>query len=234
MGTIFNIICIICGSFIGIIFKKSISKDINISMNNVLGFCVVFIGVIGVLTSSITVVDGVLISSKTLYMIISLVLGTLIGEGLKLEDKVNNISLALENKLKIETFSKGFVPASMIFCCGAMAIIGSMNEGLLGDSTVLYTKGIIDGITSIILASTLGIGVIFSSISVFIYQGSITLLSILLNTGNFISTELINNISIVGYFIVFLVGLNLTKLTNIKIINTLPALVIVTILTIII
>ncbi|MCO8194144.1 MULTISPECIES: DUF554 domain-containing protein [Anaerofustis] len=225
MGTIVNVIAILFGSTIGMLFKKFINKRIENNLKTALGLSTVIIGILGIITSSITVDNnGVLQSNNVLLLVLSLVIGTFIGEILNIDYKTNQIIKKLENKLSIQGFSDGFIPASVLFCTGAMAIIGSLNDGLIGDHTILFTKSILDGTIAILFASTLGFGVYFSSLTVLIYQGAITILGIYLSP--YLSDALINNICLVGYAMIVCIGLDLMKIKEIKVLNMLPGLLI--------
>ena len=227
MGTLINAALILLGGVIGLVFKKAVSKEMEFSIHKATGVAVLVIGICGVLSSMLKVkVGGGISSSGELILVVSLALGTFIGELLKLEERLNKGCKWIENKCKMSNFSTGFITSTMIYCIGAMAIVGSINDGLLGDSSTLITKGIIDGITSVVLAASLGYGVLFSAIPIFIYQGGMTLLTGLLD--NVLAGELLSNICMVGYALVMCIGINF--LTNddkkIKTVNMLPALLV--------
>lgn len=227
MGTLINAALILLGGVIGLVFKKAVSKEMEFSIHKATGVAVLIIGICGVLSSMLKVkVDGGIASSGELILVVSLALGTFIGELLKLEERLNKGCKWIESKCKMSNFSAGFITATMIYCIGAMAIVGSINDGLLGDSSTLITKGIIDGITAVVLAASLGYGVLFSAIPIFIYQGGMTLLAGLLD--NVLVGELLSNICMVGYALVMCIGINF--LTNddkkIKTVNMLPALLV--------
>lgn len=226
MGTLINAALILLGGIIGLVFKKAVSEEMEFSIHKATGVAVLIIGICGVLSAMLKAEDGVISSSGELIMVVSLALGTFIGELLKLEQRLNQGCKWIESKCKMSNFSTGFITATMIYCIGAMAIVGSINDGLLGDSSTLITKGIIDGITSVVLAASLGYGVLFSAIPILIYQGSMTLLAAQLE--NVLVGELLSNICMVGYALVMCIGINF--LTNddkkIKTVNMLPALLV--------
>lgn len=224
MGTIINSIAIIIGSVIGTFLKKGISEELQNSIFSILGVAIIIVGLNGVLSNMASVIDGMIVTSNEILLIISLSLGVLIGELLKIDEKLNNFGKSLEDKYKIGGFAKSFVSGTLIFCVGAMAIVGSLNDGLTRDYSLLLIKSLLDGIVSVILSATMGIGVLFSFIPVGIYQGSITLLASFLNP--FLSSELISLICMVGYTLVITIGLNFTFKTNIKTANLLPSLLI--------
>ena len=223
MGTLINCALIIAGGVIGLIFKKAVSEEIEYSIHKATGIAVLVVGLCGILSTMLKSNNGTITSSGELMLVVSLAVGTFIGELLKLEQRLDKGCKKIETKFKMTGFSAGFISGTMIYCIGAMAIVGAMNDRLLGDYSTLVTKGIIDGITSIVLAATLGYGVIFSAIPVLIYQGAITLLAGALE--NVLVGELLSNICMVGYAIVMCIGINF--LTNgdkkIRTVNMLPA-----------
>ena len=189
-----------------------------------MGIVVLLIGLIGVIENMVTVTDGKITTSGTLLLIIAIAVGTFIGEFLKIDDRMNNFGLMLEKKLNKGKIAEGFITATLIFCVGSMAIIGSM-ESAQGNPNTIYLKSALDGITSIALASTLGFGVALSSVAVVAYQGLLTLLFVLLD--NFIPGDFIISFSMVGYAMVACLGLNFLMKDKIKVANMLPALVVV-------
>ena len=235
MGTLINAALILLGGTIGLIFKKAVSKEMEFSIHKATGLAVSIIGICGVLSAMLKVkVAGAVLgagelpigSSGELILVVSLALGTFIGELLKLEERLNKGCKWIESKFKMSNFSSGFITATMIYCIGAMAIVGSINDGLLGDSSTLITKGIIDGITSVVLAASLGYGVLFSAIPILLYQGGMTLLAGLLE--NVLVGELLSNICMVGYALVMCIGINFLSEGDrkIKTVNMLPALLV--------
>ena len=157
-------------------------------------------------------------------LIIIVVLGTFIGEIIDIDKHLNRFGKYIEAKFNKSSFSEGFVTGSLITCVGAMAIVGSV-QSALGDPNMIYLKSVIDGVTSIVLASTLGIGVFFSGFSILIYQGLITLIAYFL--GNFMSVDFINAFSMVGYLMVVCLSLNFILRDKFKVANMLPSIVLV-------
>ena len=221
-----NGIAVVVGGFIGLLFKNKIKKEICDSVLKVIGLVVFLIGLAGVLENMITVENGKLVSNGALILIISVALGTFIGEFCKIETHLNDFSVMLEKKINKGAMAEGFITATLIYCVGSMTIIGSM-ESALGKPDTIYLKSVIDGITSIVLASTLGFGVLFSSFGVIIYQGLLTLLFYFL--GNFMPSDLITLISMVGYSMVLALGLNFLIKDKIRVSNMLPSIIIVVI-----
>lgn len=224
-GTLINVAAVIVGSLAGLLIKKGIPERIVDSLQAAMGLAVCMVGISGVLTNMITVgADGRLSSGGALMLIISLVIGTIVGELTKLDDRINSAGMKLEKRIGAEGFSKGLVFATMLYCVGAMSIVGSINDGLLGDPSVLIIKSTLDGIMSIILTATLGIGVLFSAIPVLLYQGSISLFAGVLK--NVFTDSLITQLSIVGFALVICIGINLMKIGKIKTVNMLPSLLV--------
>lgn len=227
MGTLINTALVLLGGAIGLVFKKAISENMEYSIHKATGVAVLVIGLAGVVTNVLSVDEsGKLSSSGELMLVISLALSTFIGELLRLDDRLNSGCKKIEEKFKMSNFSSGFITATMIYCIGAMAIVGAINDGLLHDSSTLITKGIIDGITSIVLAASLGYGVLLSAVPVFLYQGAITLLASSLQ--NVLKGELLTNICIVGYALVMCIGINFlyNSKKQIKTVNMLPSLLV--------
>lgn len=219
-----NAATVILGSIIGLIFKKFIKKETCDQVLKAMGIVVLLIGIIGVIENMITIQDGKISSSGTLLLIMAIAIGTFIGEALKIDQHMNNFGEKLEKKLNKGKIAEGFITATLIYCIGSMSIVGSM-ESALGNPETIYLKAALDGITSIALASTLGIGVMLSSVSVILYQGLLTLLFYFL--GNFMPASFITSFSMVGYTMVAGIGLNFILKDKIKIANMLPSLLIV-------
>lgn len=213
-GTLVNTGAIIIGGSLGLLFRKGIPSKLSDTIMNGLALCVLYIGFTGALKGE-----------NALIVIFSMVIGAIIGECLDLDKRVNDLGIWMEKKFKKNdskvSISEGFVTASLLFCVGAMAIIGSLQDGLTGNSDMLLTKSMLDGVSSIVFASTLGVGVILSSAFVFTYQGSITLLAGIL--APFLTDSVINEMTCVGSLLIIALGLNVLKVTNIKIMNLVPA-----------
>jgi len=231
LGTIVNFFTIIIGGAAGLILKKYLSKRIMDTVFQGIALAVMIIGISGALRSAFTIVDGSIISDHVLIMIISLALGAFIGELLKIEDRLESLGIFCEKKLtKPEdesTFAQGFVTATLVFCIGSMAIVGSLEDGMSGNSDTLIAKSVIDGIAAMIFASTMGIGVLFSAITVGLYQGTITLLAVFV--APFFSEIVIMQMSLVGSILIMSIGLNMLNIAKIKTGNLLPAIFIPTI-----
>ncbi len=191
----------------------------------VLGLSTMFIGVSGTLKGMFVITNNSLETKGTMLMIISLVLGALIGEFIDIEDKMERFGEYLNSKVKSVNnpkFVEGFVTTSIVICVGAMAVVGSLQDGLVGDPSMLYTKSILDGIIVIIFASTMGIGVLFSVIPLGLYQGTITLCAKFV--APVLTDLMIANLSFVGSVLIFGVGVNIAFGKKFKVGNMLPAL----------
>nr|WP_283245917.1 DUF554 domain-containing protein [Ligaoa zhengdingensis] len=224
-GTIVNTLAILVGGALGLLIKRGVPKHIENSVMISLGVGIVIVALNGVIASMFTASpEGKLSDSGGLLLIVSLALGTLVGELLRIDDHLSNLGMKIENKLGVAGFAKGFISASLIFCVGAMSIIGPLNDGLRGDSSVLFIKSALDGTTSLILASTLGVGVLFSAVPVLVYQGAVALLAGVLT--QVVSDSLLSMICMVGYAIVLCIGLNFVGCAKIKTANLLPALLV--------
>lgn len=227
IGTIVNAGAIILGSVIGLLVKKGLPQRVEDAIMKIQGVVIMLIGLNGALSIMLTVgPDGSLKSSGELLLLISLVLGCLAGELLRIHDRIENMGAAIEKRLKGEGFAQGFVNSSIIFCVGAMAIMGSINEGLRGDSSILFVKSALDGITSMVLAASLGWGVAASSVPILVYQGGITLLAGVLGPALEKAEGLVDNICMVGYIIVITIGLNFVWKDKFKPANLLPAILV--------
>lgn len=219
LGTIVNSLAIIGGCLIGLVVKGRLTEKISKTIMNGLGLCVLYIGI-----------SGALKGNDTLQIIICITIGALIGEVIDIDKRLNNLGDMIEKKTNSNkkdksnekiSISEGFVTASLLFCVGAMAVVGSLEGGLQGNYTTLFAKSVLDGVSSIIFASSLGIGVMLSSIAVFVYQGSITLLASGLST--ILTETIISNMSAVGSLLIVGLGFNMLGVSKIKVANLLPA-----------
>ena len=219
IGVFVNVATVLLGSAVGLLFRKGIPERISRALMLAIGLCTLYIGI-----------DGALEGSQTIVLILSMVFGTLIGTLIDIDDKINRIGLFIEKKLKREgdksSIAEGFMTGSLLFCVGAMTIVGSLNAGLTGDNTLIFTKSILDLISSCLLASTLGIGVMFSALFVLVVQGGLVLLAGLLQ--NVLTDQvLIAELTCAGSVMIIALGLNLLGVTKLKVANFLPALLLV-------
>jgi len=228
-GTIVNVLAVILGSCIGLVFNGGLKQRFQDTLMQALGMATIFIGASGALKGMLAVNGTSLEVGGTMVMIISLVIGSLIGEAINIEQKMENAGLWLKSRIKTgkgsETFVEGFVTASLVTCVGAMAVVGALQDGLTGDAAMLYTKSILDFVIVIIFSSTLGIGVLFSAIPLGLYQGGITLFAGFIEP--FMSEQMISNLSFVGSILIFGIGVNLAFDKKIKVGNMLPSILVV-------
>lgn len=225
-GTLVNAAAVIAGSLIGLCIKKGLNDKIQETVTYMLGITTCVIGVNGILSTMITVdsATGQLSSSGEILLLVSLAIGAAIGELLRIEDALERLGDRIEKKLGASDFSKGFVSASLLFCVGAMTIIGSINDGLYHDSTVLYIKSSLDFIAALVMASTMGVGVMFAAVTVLLYQGALSLGAGFLQ--GVLTGDLRNQVCMVGYAIVLCIGVNFFGKIKIRTGNLVPALLI--------
>lgn len=213
-GTLFNTTTVIIGSLLGVLIGKRFTERLNTMVMHALGLVTLLIGFkMALKTENILLVIG------------SLALGGIIGELIRLEDGLERLGDFIKSKVKSEssTFVLGFVTSSLVFCVGPMTIVGSIKDGMTGDASILYAKSILDGFASIAFASALGIGVIFSALTVLIFQGFLTLLGAKLSF--LTDPKILNELTATGGLIIVGIGFYLLGIKRIKIGNFLPALV---------
>lgn len=221
-GTIVNCVAVAIGGTIGLLCKKGIKESYTDGINKALGLAVFIIGMNGVISNMFTVEKGKVSSNGELLLVVFLVLGTFAGELLKLDTHFTNFCNKIDKKFKDGGFASGFINSTLLFCIGAMSIIGSINDGLTGDSSVLFIKSALDFTSSIILGATLGFGVIFSFIPVFLYQGGITLLAGVLS--NVLVGDVLTQMCMVGYAIIMAIGINFIFGNKFRTLNMVPSL----------
>lgn len=224
-GTLINAVLVICGSLAGLFLKKSIPERLKTSMVQALALATITIGLTGIITASCTLKDGGgLTSSHTIVMVISMALGTFFGELINIDKKLDDMGAFFQKKFSAggdSSFAEGFVTASLVFCVGSMAILGALNDGLYGDFTILLTKSLLDAVMSVVFASTLGMGVLFSAVTVIVYQGLITLCASLISP--FLTQAVIAQMSFIGSILIMGIGLNFLYKPAIRLANMLPA-----------
>lgn len=213
-GTLVNFFAILLGSGLGIVFKRGIPERLRSALVNGMGLCVLFVGV-----------RGLFEGETTLLIVLSIAIGGLLGTLLKLDSLLDRMGGALERRVQKGaadgSFAQGFVSASLLFCVGAMAIVGSLNSGLRGDHEMLFTKSVLDGVMALSLASTLGAGVAFSAVPVLLYQGVIALSAGAL--APLLSSAAIADMTAAGSLLIVAIALNQLKCTDIKVVNYIPA-----------
>ena len=227
LGTVVNFLVVLIAGILGAFLKKGVPKRMGDAIMSAMAVSVIYIGIDGVLESAPAVPEGFFISAgllKVLVMIISMGVGTLLGELIDIDKRVGRLGELLEAKFSKTgergNFARGFVSCTLLFCVGAMAINGAILDAL-GNSDILLAKSVIDGISCFIMASTFGIGCAFSAFSLLIYQGCIGLLGMALTA--FLPAASITYLSVTGSLIIILIGTNLLGVTNVKTANMIPA-----------
>lgn len=214
IGTILNCAGILVGTAAGLLLGKLIPERLSSAVTKAVALCVFYIGV-----------SGMLADENTLALILSMVLGTIVGELLRLDDRLNGLGERIERSFAKHgvrgRVSEGFVTASLLFCVGAMAIVGSLESGLSGNHATLYAKTILDTVSSVVYGSTMGFGVALSALPVLLYQGAITLGASLLSP--LLTDPVIAEMKAVGSLLIVALSLNMLGLTKIKVMNSVPA-----------
>jgi len=213
-ATLVNALAVLVGGCIGLAFKGRISRKISGSITQALGLCVCVIGISGALKGDF------------MLLVVSLALGVLTGELIDIDGSLNKFGMFLQRKLNpkdgASTFAEGFVAATLLFCVGAMAIVGSIDSGIRNDQSVIFTKSILDGVSAMVFASSFGYGVLFSAIPILVYQGSIELFAGSLQ--NVLTTDLVTQVSAAGSVMILGIGINMVLNGKIKVANLLPGL----------
>lgn len=212
IGVIVNVVAIIVGGLIGLFLHHGLPQQVKKVVMQAIGLAVIVIGM-----------SYALMTNEILLMVLSLVIGGAIGALLQIEHRLDRLGQKIEDRFtsKEGGFAKGFVLATLVYCVGTMAIIGSIEAGVNGNYTMLFVKAILDGVTAIVFTATLGYGVIFSSIPVLIYQGLIVFIGI--SVEPYLTDELIYEMSAVGGVIIMGIGINLLDISSIKVGDLLPA-----------
>lgn len=226
-GTLVNAGMIVAGSCVGLILKKGLRPHLEQAIHQATGLAVIMIGLNGALSNMLSSdpATGTVSSSGELMLVFSMILGAIAGESLGIEEHLNRLGDLVEDKLHLSGFAQSFVNGTLIYCVGAMAIVGAINDGLLGDPSTLITKGVLDGVTSIVLAASMGPGVLFSAIPVILYQGRLSLFAGLLEP--VLQGELLRQICAAGFVLVGCIGVNfMSDKFHIKVANFLPALLV--------
>ena len=226
LGTIINTVAIIIGGILGMLLKSALSERIQDTVLKATGVCVLFLGLGGAIAEMLTFADGVFSTQGSLMLIVSCVLGAFVGEIINIEGAIERFGAWLRKITKSEGdggFLDAFLTSSFTVCIGAMAVVGSIQDGIMGDYTMLTAKAILDFIIIMVMASSMGKGCVFSAVPVFLFQGSITLLARFIEP--IMTPQATSNLSFVGSVLIFCVGLNLVWGKKIKVANLLPAIV---------
>ncbi|MBQ8313812.1 MAG: DUF554 domain-containing protein [Clostridia bacterium] len=215
IGTLINVVAVLAGTALGLLLRKGIPERMRETVMQGLALCVVLIGV-----------SGAIKTGDTMCVIVSMVVGGLLGSAVNIEHRLDQLGALAERKLvrnqgEGSTFAKGFVTASLVYCVGAMAIVGAMDSGLRGDHSTLIAKAALDGVSAIFFASTMGVGVGLSAVAVLVYQGAIALLATWI--APILTDPIINEMSAVGSLLIIGIGLNMLYDKHIAVGNLLPA-----------
>ena len=214
-GSVINAAAILAGGAVGLLLKGKITDKFSKSIICVLGLCVCIIGIRSA------------VNGDVLLMVVSLSIGVLAGEALRIDDGLNRFGVWAQERFSRDSnssFAEGFVTATLLYCVGAMAIVGSIESGLRGDQSIIFTKSILDGVSAVIFASSLGAGVLFSAAATLVYQGTIEFFAGYLQ--NVLTSQLITQISAVGGVMILAIGLNLALGAKFKVANLLPGFVV--------
>ena len=214
IGVIINVITVLVGASIGLLFKKGIPERVSKAAMIGLGACTLYIGI-----------SGSLCGENVLIIIASVVLGAITGTLLNIDGAINRLAEKVENRFKKEgrqvSLAEGLVSATLLFCIGSMTVTGSIQAGLTGDNTILITKATLDLVSSMMLASSLGAGVLLSAVSVFVIQGGLVLLAGII--APYMNAGAINEMTCAGSLLIVMIGTNLMGITKIKVADYLPA-----------
>ncbi len=217
VGTLVNTCAVIAGALIGLLLGNILPERLRDTIMKGLGLCTIFIGITGMLESS-----------NSLITIISVAIGAIIGELCDLDGHLNRFSGRLEKKFHANrqggpSLGEGFTTATLVFCVGAMTVVGALNDGLMGNHEMLFTKSTLDFVSSIVFASSLGIGVMLSAAAVFIIEGGIACLASLISPVLQQNPTTIPEMTVVGSVLIMGLGMNMIGITKLKILNYVPA-----------
>ncbi len=225
MGTMINTGAVLIGGGIGICLKNGMKQRVQDILMQTAGIAVIFIGLAGTLKEMLYVEEGAIKTQGTMLLVFSLILGGFFGELFNIEAGLERIGDRIKKMVRVKEnngFVDGFVNTSLVICVGAMAIVGSIQDGLSGDFSMLAVKSVLDFVIVMVFASTYGIGVLFSALAILVYEGTITLVTVLV--GPFLGAEIISQLSFIGSALIFGIGINITFGKRLKVGNMLPAL----------
>ncbi len=225
IGTIFNAIAILVGGTVGILLKKGMPERFRSIVFDATATAVFLIGLTGVMSGALTAAqDGSISSQYVLILLLSLVSGAIVGEALRIDRGFDKVAEWIKTRFSgsgERKLGEGFAATTVLFCAGAMAIVGSIEDGILGNPTTLYTKGVIDAISGVIFGSVYGVGVLLSAISVFLYQGTLTLLASLI--APYLGDVVVSQMSLVGSAVLMLIAFNMWEIRKFNVANLIPA-----------
>ncbi len=214
-GAVVNFFVVIIAGLFGLLLKKGIPDRVKNALMHGMALCVMYIGITGLFEEGANII----------VIIISFALGSVLGELIDLDKQINRIGIKLQNALSRgdndSRFAEGFVTATLLFCVGAMTVVGSIESGINGDNSMLYSKTVIDSVSTIALTSTFGVGVVFAAIPVLLIEGGITLLAVFV--APILTDAAVTQMSIIGSALIIALSLNMLGITKIKVMNYLPA-----------
>lgn len=225
LGTIINVVTVLAGTTVGLLLKNGLPKRFERTISQALGLCTFFIGIGGAVSGLVTIQGGALATQHTMLLVLCMMLGALIGEALDIERRLNDFGVWCQSRFagggQDGKFVEGFVASSLLFCVGAMAIVGALEDGLNGNPSILAAKAVLDGVAAIVFAASLGKGVYLSVLTLGVYQGGMTVLARFIRP--WLSDELIGQMSCIGSVLIFAIGFNLMFDKKVKVGNLLPA-----------
>ncbi|HOJ35548.1 MAG TPA: DUF554 domain-containing protein [Clostridiales bacterium] len=229
IGTIVNSLAVLVGGSLGVLFNKNLKEKYQEILLQALGISVIFVGLTGSLSGLFYVEGSVIKTKDIMLLILSLAIGSLFGELIGIEKGIENVGEKIKKKFskggENDTFIEGFVSATLLVCVGAMAVVGSFEDGLKGDPTMLFTKSILDFASIMVIASALGKGAVFSAFPMFLYQGSLTLLAKIV--APLLTDAIVGSLSTVGSALIFAIGINMCFGKKFRVGNMLPSLLVV-------
>ena len=231
LGTILNVAAIVAGGLIGLVFSRAISARYQQTLMQAIGVCVIFVGIGGAVQEMMTVTADGLQSGGTMMVVISYAVGSLLGEWIDLERRMEQFGTWLKVKTgnaREKQFVDAFVTASLTVCIGAMAIVGAIQDGLSGDHSTLALKAMLDMVIICVMSASMGKGCLFAAIPVGILQGAVTLLARAIQP--LMTEAALANLSLTGSILIFCVGVNLLWEKKLKVANMLPSIVVAVIL----
>ncbi len=213
-GAVVNFFAVLIAGLLGLLIKKGIPDKVKNALMHGMALCVLYIGVTGFFEDDVNI----------LIIIISFAMGSVLGELADFDKLINNIGMKLQNKLSRgndNRFAEGFVTATLLFCVGAMTVVGSIESGIQGDNSMLYSKTVIDSVSTVALTATFGAGVILAAIPVLLIEGGITLLAVLVSP--VLTDAAITQMSVIGSALIIALSFNMLGITKIKVMNYLPS-----------
>lgn len=226
LGTIINVVGIVCGGLLGLAFGKRLPERFQTILIQATSVCVLFLGIGGCMEKMLQLTEGKLVSGGSIMMILCFVLGSIVGELINIDRRLEQFGVWLKEKTGNSgdtTFVDGFVTASLTVCIGAMAVVGAVQDGIYGNYSILAAKAVLDLIIILVMTASIGKGCIFSAIPVGLFQGLITVLAVFIEP--FLTEAALANLSLTGSIMIFCIGVNLIWDVKIRVANMLPTLV---------